>query len=440
MRRSRTNTSQQAFDALTVSAELVILGGSTRQMYYTAEASYEEDRKWVPCILHGNVYVIDPTGVMGGKTALSGIEWYTQMPVDGDYSTGRIVNPSQSVLNDTDTYDPVTGELTHEAAWRSVDYLISDGSDREWCNGVPKDGLIIHKNVTQLTAMPIYGVLKFVDTRKGITMRINKNINFTTEVVNNEGLTMKGNCGSEIILDPLSFPDTIPAGQSIVDIPWMCTVSAQLYGSEAIVSDNKACYLWVREDSTAATGWREFTDDEKGMMRITTDKAKDITLDARMISGYLRLRCYACRRKRDAAWSSPLSVENSPFYETQLTINLNDTLHFDPTQLTGAFQGPNMNNVCRYEMQFRYNGVDVPEEKRSLFLVLWWAQDLKTGAKHQIGCGPKLIFKPSEYGFSYPDGFNVWGDVYSYKNFAIVTQDGKTVVQDGKIVISPQYE
>lgn len=47
------------------------------------------------CILGGKVFVNDPANLMNGWATLTGIEWYTQMPIDGDYQTGRIVNPSR---------------------------------------------------------------------------------------------------------------------------------------------------------------------------------------------------------------------------------------------------------------------------------------------------------------------------------------------------------
>ena len=195
MIKSRTNTNDQVFDALSLSAEIAVLGGSVRQMYYTTEKTYEDDRKWVPCILGGKVFVNDPANLMNGWATLTGIEWYTQMPIDGDYQTGRIVNPSQEILDDVDIYDPETGELTHEAAWRSENYLISDGSDAPWCDNVPDMCLIVHRNVPQLTAIPIYAVLKFTDVRTGLTVRVERSIDFSTEVYNTEMTVMKGDSG-----------------------------------------------------------------------------------------------------------------------------------------------------------------------------------------------------------------------------------------------------
>ncbi|MBR0263915.1 MAG: hypothetical protein IJQ60_08525 [Prevotella sp.] len=440
MKRSRTNTSQQVFDALSISAEITILGGSLKQMFYTAQKSYEDDRKWIPCILGGYVFVKDPAGVVNGEVALSGIEWYNQTPVDGDYSTGRIVNPSQEVLDDTDTYDPETGEMTHEAAWRSVDYLISDGSNSEWCSGVPANCLIVHKNVPQMSTMTVFAVLKFVDTRTALTMRVLRHVEFSTEAYNNDEVMIKGDSGDEVLLDPLSLPDTVPAGQQIIDIPWMRTVSAQLYGSEGNIADAKACYLWLIADNTTALGWRPFTADEKLVMNITGEQTKTLSLDARMICGELRLRCYGCRRDEGDPWSSPLVYENAPFYEMQFTMTINDTWNADPVQRMGASQKPDMMSLCAYDMNIRYNGVDVPDNKRCLFLVHWWTQDLKTGTTYDMGWGPNLLFVPANYGFDYLDGFVTFADVLCYSHHAIVKSGNDVVTQDEKIVISPVYE
>lgn len=439
MIRSRTNTNEQVFDALSLSAELVVLGGNTRQQFYTIEQTYEDDRKWVPCILNGKVFVKDPANIMNGWATLTGIEWYTQMPIEGDYNTGRIVNPTSSVLEDEDVYDPETGELTHEAAWRSCDYLISDGSGAAWCDNVPNMCLIVHKNVPQLTAIPIFAVLKFVDERTGLTVRVQRSIDFSTEVYNTEMVVMKGDCSDEVLLDPLSFTDTIPSGQNILDIPWTRTINAQLVGINGNVPDNQACYLWCTEDSTTVTGWRPFTDDEINAMQLTGVKTKTLTVDVRMIGSKLRVRCYGCRRDAGDEWRSPLDAIN-PFYTTQLTMTLNDTLHADPVQIAGAKLDPTMSTPAVYEMNISYNNKPVPQNKLCLFLIHWKAQDLKTGVIYSMGTSPNLSFIPKDKGFSFPEGFSVWADVSLFNSGGVVVQDGNIVVEDNNMVVSQMYE
>ena len=439
MIKSRTNSNQQVFDALSLTADLVILGGNIRQMFYTTENTFEDDRKWVPCILGGKVYVNDPANIMSGYATLTDIEWYTRMPIEGDYQTGRITNPAQSVLDDVDVYDEETGELTHEAAWRSEDYLISDGSEAAWCGNVPNLCLIVHKNVTHLTAMPIYAVLKFVDTRTGLTMRILKSIDFTTECYNTEMTVMKGDSGDEVLLDPLSFSDTIPSGQTILDIPWPRSVSAQLIGVDGEVPDTNASYLWVTEDSTAASGWRQFTEEEIENLQLTGVKTKTLHFDARMIQTKFKVRCYGKRKEANEAWQNPLA-ENNPFYTIQFTMSINDTLHAEPVQLTGNKQDVAMSIRASYEMRLRYNGRDVPENRRCLFRIHWKAQDLRTGSVIDLGTAPNISFIPNAKGFSFPEGFNVWADISLYSGCDIVVENGSQVIEDNQKVISPSFE
>lgn len=484
MIRSRTNQSEMVFDALSMTGEITILGGSVRQMYYTNEETYEDDRRYVPCILGGYVYVNDPSGVMNGEVTLSDIEWYTRMPIENDYSTGRITNPSQQILNDVDVVDPTTGEITHEAAWRAYDYLISDGSNRPWCSNVPSKCLIVRKNVPQLTTMSVYGVLKFVDRRTGLTVRLLKSIDFSTEVYNTEVVTIRGDGGDEIQFDPLSFTDTIPSGKTIIDIPWTRTVRAQLQGSEGDVADAEACYLWLIEESDttiAPNGWREFDEIEVEGMSISGQKTKNLSLDVRMLNGSVVLRCYGCRRESGAAWVSPLTDENNPFYEVRLTMVLpgmasgsqrkpqgsstqaqnilmsEGTFVAEPIQVKGNVQNTSMSIPCLYEMRLRYNGHEVPENKRSLFVFYWYGQNLKTGAVKFLGCGPTISFVPNQQGFSFPEGFVVWADVsvmthmtvvYGYDSYNIVNGQlvgvgtPKYVVTDdnSKLVIGSVFE
>ncbi len=438
MFKSRTNTSDQVFDAFSLNADIFPIGGSVRQMYYTVEKTYEDDRKWVPCILNGRVYINDPANIMTGEVGLTDIEWYTSMPIEGDYATGRITNPAASVLEDVDVYDEETGELTHEAAWRSVDFLISDGSNAAWCSDVPKNCLIVHKNVPQLTGMPIFAVLKFLDQRIGTTKRITRNIEFSTELYKTEITLMKGDSGDEILLDPLSFTDTIPEGQTILDIPWTRTVNAQLIGVEGNVPDNEACYLWVTEDSSTVTGWREFTEDEIEAMQLTGVKTKTLSLDARMIHSKLRLRCYGCRREADAAWQSPLA-EINPFYTMQFTMTFNDTLHADPIQLTGNKQNTKMDITASYEMNISYNNKPVADNRRCLFQIHWKAQNMQTGTIYDMGVSPTLSFVPKSRGFTLTAGFIVWAEVSIYAGCSIVIDNGQKVMQGEYQVISPTF-
>ena len=467
MIRSRSNQGEMVFDALSMSADLIILGGSVRQMYYTTERTFEDDRRYIPCILGGYVFVNDPAGVMNGEVALSDIEWYTRMPVDGDYTTGRITNPSDSVLNDADVVDSTTGEVTHEAAWRSCDYLISDGSNRPWCSNVPALCLIVRKNVPQLTSMPVYGVLKFVDTRTGLTTRVLKSIDFSTEAYNTDMLVVRGDCGDEVQYTPLSFTDTIPSGKTILDIPWTRTVSAQLFGSIGDIPDTQACYLWLTEESDssiAPTGWREFDEAEMSYMSISGEKTKNLSLDVRFLKGSMTLRCYGCRREEGAAWKSPLLEENSPFYEVRLTMvpigaasgsdrkpqgdnttaqNIlmsEGTFIADPVQTTGCGQNPAMDIPCHYDMGIRYNGCEVPANKRSLFYCHWWAQNLKTGAVISLGYGLSIDFTPNLCGFSFPEGFMVWADVMAFTCMAAVMYNNKYVAHNDSLLYSPVYE
>ena len=463
MIRSKTNQSADiVFDALSLSADLITRGGSVRQMFYTNEQTYEDDRRYVPCILDGFVYANDPANIMTGEVPLSDIEWYTRMPIENDYATGRITNPSEEVLNDVDVIDPETGEITHEAAWRSCDYLISDGSNRPWCEDVPEMCLIVRKNVPQLTSMPIYGVLKFIDTRTGLTMRVLKSKDFSTEVYDADAVTMRGDCGDELLLDPLSFTDTIPSGKTIIDIPWTRTINVQLQGGEGDIADASANYLWVVEETdsnVAPTGWREFNAIEKAAMNISGEKTKSLSLDTRLINGSLSLRCYGGRRESGESWSSPLTDEHNPFYEVRLTMIVpgttpgtkrkpqgdnttqahvlmaTDKFVAEPVQVTGNRQNAAMSIPCHYDMKLRYNGHDVPANKRSLFLFHWWGQNLKTGEVNSLGYGPTLDFVPNQYGYTYPEGFVVWADVEMFICMGVVKDSGNIVLDDGKVVI-----
>lgn len=444
--KSRTSHSQQVFDALTLSSEITVRDGNPRQMYSAALGTFEDDRRYVPCILGGFVFVSDPAGVMNGVAQLTDIEWYTQLPIENDYVTGRITNPSAEILEDTDVIDPDTGAVTHEALWRSADFLISDGSDSPWCSNVPKDCLIIHKNMPADTSMTIYGVLKFIDQRTGDIIRRLESKDIGTSGFNDEATVLRGPSGAEIMIDALAIPDAVPAGQTILDIPWTQRISVQLVGAEGNVPDTEACYQWVVEDSDAVAGWRAFSELEIAAMRITGENTKSLTYDARMITTEtIRMRCFAARREEGEAWSSPIGRDN-PFYDYRVTAELNGKLTADPVQLRGAVQDPGMSKQVEYTMDLRYNGKAVPARKKCLFLVHWFSSGrvLRNGSyvyeRNDMGYGPKLMFFPCDYGYTYADGFMVNAEVETYKGCAVVMSSNSYVRQGDNIVIAPTYD
>ena len=162
---------------------------------------------------------------------------------------------------------------------------------------------------------------------------------------------------------------------------------------------------------------------------------------------------------------TPIVVdENSPFYEVRLTMvpigaasgsdrkpqgdnttaqNIlmsEGTFIADPVQTTGCGQNPAMDIPCHYDMGIRYNGREVPANKRSLFYCHWWAQNLKTGAVISLGYGLSIDFTPNLCGFSFPEGFMVWADVMAFTCMAAVMYDNKYVAHNDSLLYSPVYE
>ena len=114
----------------------------------------------------------------------------------------------------------------------------------------------------------------------------------------------------------------------------------------------------------------------------------------------------------------------------------------DPVQVTGNDQNAAMDIPVHYDMNLRYNGRNVPANKRSLYLFHWYGQNLRSGQIVDFGCGPVLDFVPNQHGFNYPEGFAVWANVLALLSFGVVTDDSdnKYVAEsDGKLVISGIY-
>lgn len=461
MIRSNRQQSRITVDALTISADIKLLQGSPNQIYYAATGDFESDRKWVPCILYGSVYTFDPSGYMTGFQTLTGIDWYTDVPAPDSYESNRISNPGSSVLNAVDTENT-------PAAWRSTDFLISDGSNAPWCSGVPKWGLIIHKNVPHNETMQVYGILKFLDRRTGVELKKIVSQKFATEYFDNLSLRVEGNHGEDWITDPVTAPEPTTSGNDILDERWVRALSAQLKRGDNSVPDAEACYLWVTRDAAASngTGWRALTADEQKALVIQGINTKSLQIDARMVTGQLFLRCYAKQRENGAAWSDPFSV-NNPFYECRLTQRFiacgthderignevvqvaGDRMSVVVAQTAGFQQDKNMGSVCRYAASILYNNKPVPANKLGLFLITWIGTDATTGAVRVLGEGPSLQFTPKDKGYSYPKGFSVHAEVMTLESCALVTDDADDdviIVDDDSVdgsetvIFDPVYE
>lgn len=432
MIRSNNRYAENSFDGLTTSAEITVIGGNPRQIFspVPTPGTFEDDRRMVPCILYGHVSVADPANVMSGNVELTGIEWYDQEPKEGDYTTGRITNPSV---------------IPSEASqYREIDYLISDGSGSAWCSGVPAGALIIHKNVASNNGLTIYGVLKYVDQRTGYPVRELRSIDISTSGFDNDSVILKGPDTAEIMIDALSISDTIPAGQTVIDIPWTRHIDVQLNGAEGNVADGDACYLWLTRD--AGGDWREFTEVERTFLSLTGIQTKRLQFDARFIEGTMELRCVACRRAAGGAWVSPTSKTDSPFWDCRVTQNMNWKVTADPVQRRGSAQDVSMRTPFSYAIDIRYNGKPIPANKLELFRVSWKVKGrVVTGGtarydENSLGWGPTAIFVPADYGYTYADGFTIWAEVYTFKGCRPVVNGSAYVVQGGAYVFAPTFE
>ena len=436
MIRSRIHQSENVLDGLVVGGELFSLQGSTSQIYYSATEEFVSDRRYVPCILFGSICTSDPSGVMNGEQTLTGIEWYTNVP-NGDMLTHRISNPAANVLSAADSQGA-------PAAWRSVDYLISDGSNDPWCAGVPKWGLIVHKNVPHNTTIQLYAVLKFLDKRTGVTVRKVASIAFATEYFDNTSLRVEGNRPEDWVMDPIAAPEP-STSNDILDEPWTRTFSARLKRGDNDVPDAEACYLWVVKDTTATLGWSEMTSDELNLLGISNARVKQISLDARIVMDGISLRCYAKQRTSGAAWSSPLGV-NNPFWECRMSMKMSDNITVVTKQTAGFDQDARMDKTCKYTGEILYNNKPVPSNKYGLFRILWMATNMSTGAVVRVGEGRTAQFVPKKYGFTFPAGFAVYAEVYPIKTCAIIVDesDSNCVIVDENdqnvVIIDGVYE
>lgn len=409
MIRSKTTESQGTLDALTIWGEVSPIQGQTTQMYYASTGTYESDRRYTPLVLFGDFYVNDPTGMMTGVPELYNIEWYH----DEVKSENRInaVVPSS---------DP-----TQE------DYLISDG-ESAWCAGVPKWGLIVHKNVSYNSAMQIIGVIKFIDTRTGTIVRKESTVSLSTEYYDDVMMRLEGDHGDEWVLDPLNFPEPLTSGHDVTAEAWQRAVSVQLRKTGIDTPDNEACYLWLVRDGSAVNDWREFTAAEKATLVVSGYNTKQLTLDARYIDKSIQLRCYACEREAGAAYINPFE-EGNPYYECRVVVEMNDKASITINQTEGFEQGFDADSNCHFDARLMYGPRQVPANKTGLFSITWRGVNLQTFETVTLGTGMSIDFVPSAKGFGFPNGFAVYAEA---RTFRTKTSAGTIMFNDSMVVRS----
>lgn len=427
--RSKSVYTTMSIDPLTIWGELLILQGNNGQCYYVTENEFEPDRRYTPLVLMGSFFVKDPLGEVPAQPTITGIEWYDDVPIPGDYSTHRITNPT-----DPDVY-------TDPDRWRNVDFLISDGSNAAWCAGVPQYGLIVHKNLVYPDAMQIYAVIKFLDTRTNTTVRKQCSINLSSEAIQDNMLFVEGDRGDEWVLDPLNFPEPLTEGNDITDEPWLRTVSAQLRFDGNDVADTDANYMWVIKDDSAASGWREFNEVERAILLQSAPNVKSLTFDARFVSrlSAMQIRCYACLKVSGRAAFNGLN----PFYDCRIKIEMNEVMEPTISQSAGFTPVPDMNYQCSYNAAIKYGSRRVPANKMGLFQVHWKGINRKNFAEREINVGPSMSFVPAQLGYEFPDGFAVYADVAVWSHLALVMDSTLYVVNadnPSKMVVSGVYD
>ena len=427
--RSKSLYNIMTIDPLTIWGELQILQGNNSQCYYVTEGEFEPDRRYTPLVLMGSFFVKDPLGEVPTQPTITGIEWYDDAPLPNDYSTHRIVNPSDPAI------------YTDPDRWRNVDFLISDGSNAAWCAGVPQYGLIVHKNLRYPEAMLIYAVIKFLDTRTNTVVRKQCSINLSSEAIQDNMLFVEGDRGDEWVLDPLNFPEPLTTGNDIIDEPWLRTVTAQLRFDGNDVADADANYMWVIKDDTVQEGWREFNEIEKAVMLKTAPTSKVLTFDARFVNRLtaMQIRCYACLKVSGRAAYNGLN----PFYDCRIKIDINETLTPKIIVNEGYEPIPGMNYQCQYDIKLNYGNRVVPANKMGLFRVHWMGTNRKTFAESEVNVGKSISFNPSQLGYEFPQGFSMYANVAVWCCLALVRQDTAYVVSDSvpaEIVTSCVYE
>ena len=383
-------------DPISFIADIEVLSGNTAQTYNQDTKEYEPDREAVPCLLMPYVVVSDPEVMMSGKRTVTGVEWYEGAPkADG---SNRISNGDN--------------------------YVISD-------DGTPAYSLKVKKNVPVNSPIQIFAVYTITDTRKNTEVKIERSINFYTALYDTKNYSLRIDQPKSLSLDPLRESED-SRGR------WMHTITAQMYSGLKAVADSNAAYWWQINENN--TGWRDITQDELDIYISGKESdgnwTKSLTFDARFVRN-TSFRCMA----RFFEGVRPTMIDASLSAVCSVSVQMPKSLNVQIRQIAGAKVNASMHTTVKFECVITDNRQVVGTDKDKFFYIIWKGHSGKPGVSDKvIGKGRTISFTPSSLGFDKSYGMSIYAEVSMYAVTALVTNSGKVMVNNNKVVTATKFE
>ena len=369
-----------------------VLSGNPVQTYNKDTDEYEPDRSILPCVLMPWFSAADTEGVMTGSQTVTGAEWYEGAPKEG--GSNRITN-------------------------ETAGYEVS-------ASGMPEWSLKVKKNIPADDPVELYCTYYITNKKTGVTERYEASVALRTSVFDSANFSLKTDMPNSYAVDPL---------QAVADSEgrWLVTYNAQLYNGTEKVPDANAVYWWQKKEDGA---WRSFTQDELDLY--ATVSGKKLTIDARLTEGMESYRVMAAYYATGT--QKPSSPPTGAWQCTStLKLEMPKTLKPVVVQKAGAKMNSTFTSTVIYECRMTYNR-QVITGKDDFFRFTWKGKSGKTGSSVKvIGTGKQVSFTPASKGFDKGYPVEVWCEVETFTNYAIVTQSGKVVTSGGKAVISKVF-
>lgn len=402
--RTKNKTVVGMSDPLSMSAQMVTLGGNTVQTYDSKKQEYTPDRSKIPLILLPTVSVTDPSGKMNGKVALTGVEWFEGAPA---------ADKGNKIMSTTDGY------------------VIGDGT----VTGFPNLALKVTKNIPVDSPSEIYAIAHFTDTRTGADAAVPVSVKIYTTSYSGKDYSLRMvNVPGVFTVNPMDMvADTSGA--------WPYTVKSQMYTGEDALPDTNAAYWWKVRDSTSGN-WREFDETELAVLVLSGRNsdgtwAKDIKLDLRFVRD-LDLQVTACYYTGTKP-TKPTSVTLTA--TTGVRMRMPHQITTDVQCYKGGKVDADLSTTVGYECVVRDGDEVFSGDKLKFFSFKCYAQSLKAGSEAKlVSTGQQRTeFAPKALGFDSGYGVNVYFDVGVYDVYKPVVSGGKVVITGGKAVVVPTY-
>lgn len=375
------------YDPLNISTSLICRGGSLTQVHNAESDEFVPDRTLTPLVLHPEVYINDPNGIIPeGIASLTGIMWYA-LP--------------QDVASKVTEKDFLTGELSN--------YLISAASEGF---SIANDGtLTVSMNVQYLEPVVLVFTANISDTRSGNIIRVQASATLSTTSIA-VAASLQLDKPASFLFNPMS--DT-----------GVRTISALLLlGGQAPDPDIcRVAYWWYK----LVEGIESLIDPDNDLFYESGQGSSTLVIDPRYVNGSVRIICKVAYETED----EPLPETPPDDCLTAETTVIRRYPDYDfENYIHGGVEIPSGATVVKNECVVTV-GRQVLDSASAWFSVQWSIRRAVTGSEWiTLGYGDSILIDASEFS----DGADIGLEIEEIQPLKALANGDEILCINGKVL------